>query len=643
MQQVLFSVMEEKPLWWRSEGCKYYIVDTEARVARLAEILSNKEIIAYDIETTGLDLGTCEIVGVSICAEEGLGFYIPLGHKYGRNLSLELFKKYLKEILETKSIIGHNLKFDYKFTLFKYGITLNCVHDTFVMVKLLDYFDYAGLKFLGESIFGFDVLELSDMIAEYNIGYDKLNLLTAEELFEYCCQDTDLTLRLYNYLLKEFKWKDTFLYKEEMKLVTSLGDMENRGVKIDFELLKSLKVEYEQEVLDIEIKMREILGVHDTFNINSDEKFSTAAASRFPGMKSKYFRTEKKAVRMDKDSVKKYKEMLDEQIENHKIPDDHNVFDLHLERKSKFSLLSKYIYNWIEMIEERKSTTIYTNFNAFGARTGRMSSDNPNMQNIAPKMRHCIIPRKGYYFLSMDYDQVEYRILAVLAGLDHLVEDMNKDGADIHTLAAMLIFGKTKEEIKADPSLRTKAKTLNFGIVYGMGDHKLAKALGISIDDAEALKRVYNERFLRGTGWFDRVVDFAKDKGYVLTSFGRKRRIPNIDLVIDKYAPYKEKKELTRLLESAKRVAVNSPIQGTSADITKMGCNNVDAYIKEHALDIWPVLVIHDDIVFEVSDKYSPEEAIAMLKPQMEMKFKGKVNLTVDNNVSTVSWGAMKG
>jgi DNA polymerase-1 len=651
MQQLLFENTNSKEFWFHKEGCKYYIVDTEAKLSRMCDILISSKMITLDIETTGLDIGTCDIIGVSFCPEVGLAFYVPLGHYGDKNISIEMFKSYLSSILESIPICGHNLKFDYKFMYKKLGIKINCKHDTFIIAKLLDEFDACKLKYLGEVLFDFNVVELTELMAQYNLKVNEGNMLKTEEMFEYACQDVDLTLRLFLFFWKKMDWRPDFIYELEIGLIYSIAAMETRGVKVDYKFLLKLRKEYEQKINGLATDIKKILGVSESFNIDSNQKFGKAIISKFPAIKKKLYYTEKTgAVKLDDTFVKKYIVRFDEYLEDNELPKDMNFFRLFNERKSMYNLLTKYLISWIERVEYNKSTTIYTNFNSLGPRTGRMSSNDPNMQNVAPKIRRAIVPRKGYYFLSMDYDQVEYRILAGMANLDHLLKEMNIVGSDVHAIAASLLFNvdldallkgiKAKDPLYLD--LRKRAKTLNFGLIYGMGIPKLAEALGISEAEAEELSDLYKERFLKGTDWFERVKTFAKKKGYVLTAYGRKRRIDNLNFVFDPYSSEAERKEIRRLMGEAYRQAINTPIQGTSADVTKIGLNKVDNFINREGLDIHPVLVIHDEYIFEVSNKYSEDDAFELLRGSLEVMFKDKVKLTVDKNMSTKSWGAIK-
>lgn len=650
MQQLLFEVTNSKELWFHKEGCRYHIVDTEAKMSRLCDILMSAKMIVLDIETTGLDIGLAEIVGVSLCAEEGLAFYIPLDHYGDNNVSKDMFISYLKSILESKPICGHNLKFDYKFIYKKLGIKLNCAHDTYVIAKLLDEFDSCALKYLGEVLFNYTVVELSEMMAKYKLKIDQGNMLKPSEMYEYACQDVDLTLRLFKFFWKKMDWRPDFIYDLEIGLIYSIAAMEMRGVKINYTYLKELRTEYTEQIEILGKKIKGILGVGPTFNVDSNPQLSAAILNKFPFMRKNFYYTEKtQAPKMDEDVIKKYVKSFDKYIKENNIEDTPNLFKLFSERKSMVSLVTKYLSSWIDRVETKKSTTIYTNFNSLGAATGRMSSNDPNMQNIAPKIRHAIIPRDGYYFISMDYDQVEYRILAGMAELDHLIDEINKGDADVHAIAACLLFNidpdAMKNGLKAkDPffkDLRKRAKTLNFGLVYGLGIPNLAASLGVTEEEAEKFQKDYHDRFLRNTEWFKKVKKFAKDNGYVLTAFGRRRRIDNLNFVYDPCRSLEEKKEIRKLMGAAYRKAVNTPIQGTSADVTKIGFNKVHGFL-EGSYDIHTVLIIHDDYVFEVNNKYKPEEIIPKLKECLEMLFKGKVRLTVDHNISDVSWGAIK-
>lgn len=642
MQQVLFSKLDETPLWFRKENCQYHIVDTKKKLERLHEIVEQADVISFDCETTGLDVGTCDLVGLSICVKEGTAFYVPIGHKDCVNIDFDTFRIYFKHLLETKAIVGHNIKFDYKFLKSKADIRLNCVDDTFIISKMLEEFDSVGLKHLGSIMYGFDIIELVDLLDEYEISYDKMHLLRPTELYEYACQDVDLTLRLFHTFYKEYNWQRTFIYEVEVDLIFTLGDMETKGVKVDYNQLLNLKTQYTQEVEELGSKMRGILKVDDRFNLESNPQFIAAFLVQYPDFQSALLKTKKSdSYKMNKDAVHIYRGRFRKYLEYNKLDAELNIFAHHIEWKKKVSLLSKYVVSWINMIEEKKSTTIYSSFNSLGAGTGRMSSNDPNLQNVTTAIRHCIVPRDGYYFLAMDFDQMEYRILAAMAGLKHLIDEINNGDSDVHSVCARLLYDIPLDE-KVPKELRKVAKTLNFGILYGMGDSKLADALGVTIEEAQELKVKYNKRFLRNSKWFKAVKKFARTNGYVLTSYGRKRRIENIALTYDHLGEKEEQHEIRRLLAEANRKAINTPIQGTSADITKIALNNVHHYIINNSLDVWPVLVIHDEIVFEVSNKYDVEEMFEKLRPCMEMMYKETVKLTVDKNFSTESWGALK-
>lgn len=641
MQNLLFDILDKSQFWFRKEECSYFIIDTEKKAKRLSELMKESSLISLDVETTGLSLYNSTVVGFSVCMKEGLSFYIPVNHKFGGNLSLDFIYKYLKEPLETIPILGHNLKFDYKFMLATLNINLNCVHDTFIMLKLEEYYDVLGLKPLCEIIFNYDVLELSDILKNYKIEYCDLDMLTPEEMYEYCCQDTDLTLRLFNYSVSFFNWEPGYIYKLEIELIYSLAKVEMRGVRVSKHFLNTAKEDYEKEVYSLETKIRELLDVNESFNLDSNVKVASRFLELYPFMRKWVKYTEKsEVVKLNEECLSYYKSRYSTYLLDHSSSEDKNIFSYMLDRKKVYSMLTKYISPWIDMIEERKTDFIYTNFSSMGADTGRMSSNDPSLHNVTLKVRHALVPRKGFYFISMDFDQVEYRILAGLAKLDHIIDDIN-NGADIHKLAAALLFNKHVDEVSKE--LRDRAKAINFGILYGMGTHSLAKHLGVEESEAEKLQTLYKQRFLRGTSWFNDVISFAKKTGYVLTSYGRKRRIPNIDIKYDPLAVGAERRENARLFGQAKRKAINTPIQGTSADIIKKSLNNVFCFIEKEGLDIHPLIIVHDDILYEVNNKYLPEDIIPRLKNCMEMKFKDKVNLTVDCNVSDISWGALKG
>ena len=636
MQLALFAPTPKEALWFTSEGCKYHIIDSEKKLARLAEVLRDYDMLAVDVETTGLIFDRDKIVGLSICPKEGLAFYLPL-NAHDIKLSPRLVTKYLKGILETKNIIGHNLKFDYKFIRHHLGIDLNCSDDTYIMAKFLDCFDGNRLKHLAAVLFGFNVVELDDIVGDFKITYAELGLLKANELYEYCCQDTDLTMRLYSIFVSKYGWERSYIYTIEIDLIRALSEMEMRGIRLDKDFLSNVGVEYSKKMEEYERRIKAVLG--ESININSTQQLGEAIVSRFPGLQKELEVTERTgAVKLSKQLMWRYEHTLAAYMEKHSLDVD-NVFKLINERKKLYSVMTKYIYSLIERMEEANRDYISTQFNSIGAATGRMSSNDPNMQNIPVYVRHAFIPRDGYYFVSMDYKQMEFRILVAMAGLDHLIEDVNND-VDIHKRAAALLNNITVEEVTKP--IRDQAKTLNFGLLYGMGIHKLAETLHIPIEEARDLKYKYEQRFLKGTNWFDRVLTFTKQHGYVQTAFGRRREIENINIQPSPYADHEEQKEARKLFGEARRKAINTPIQGTSADITKIALKKVSDYIRENKLDVHPLAVVHDDILYEVSEKYSPDEIVPQLRECMEILFKGKIWLRVDTSISKASWGGLK-
>jgi DNA polymerase I len=639
MQTLLFE-QDKSQYWFIKDQCEYHLVTTEEQARDLSDILNNADLICFDVETTGLQIDSGRLVGFSVCVEEGVAYYLPIHHTYGENLPMEYYNIYIKPHLINKPILGHNLKFDYKFAKAYLDTRINVKEDTFVISKLLECFDFNGLKPLSELLFNLNVLDLVEILGQYSITPESLDLLSPEEIYEYCCQDTDLTLRLFKHFVNKFDWKRTYIYDEEIRLVESLARIEMRGVLVDKDFLVSHRQENEEAIKEISDKIIETLEAKNTINLDSNIQVSGAILTKYPKFKKNFLFTKKTGrVKMDEDSVNGYVSKFDVFKLKNGLEDE-NVFSLLLDRKKLFSIVTKYLSPWINMVEERKTDIIYTNFNSLGTDTGRMSSNDPNLQNVTLKIRRAIVPRKGYYFISMDYSQIEFRIFLAMAGLDHLTEKINQGDVDVHRMAASMVYHTPEDQVTTEQ--RRAAKTLNFGILYRMGAHSLARNLDISLDEAEELLRLYNEVFLRSTDWFDRVIKFSKRHGFVLTAYGRKRRIDNINIYIPKFATYQERKELMYLYSSATRKAINTPIQGTAADIMKIGINKVFDMIDSETLDIYPIITVHDDLVFEISSKYEPEFIVPKLKSCLETKFKDKINLVVDCKISEESWAGLK-
>jgi DNA polymerase-1 len=632
MQNVLFHKEKKEDAWYKLQGCKYYIVSMD-NIDKICTYLKGFDVLSFDIETTGFDVFKNKIVGFSICPKIGIAFYFPINnYDQRKNLSAEELSIHVWPLLTTKKVVGHNLKFDYKFILYKYGARVNIVYDTYVISRLLDCFDSNGLKNLGYALLNIDTIDLDSIKKEYELTYSTLHLLTAEEMFEYCCQDSDLSLRL----LEEFPkwgWEETDLFRTEMDLIPVLVDIELKGIKINHAVLCEVEKEIIEKLEGLEDKIYAIAG--RKFNIQSNKQFLLAFIAKYPTAHKMFLYDEKTGnIKMAKAQVIKYRIKFKEYLKETGSTEE-NIFKLFEDRKVTYSLLTKYISPWKERIVKDKSDVIHSTISSLVAATGRMSCSEPNLQQVTSVMKKVFVPRIGTYFVEVDFKQVEYRILAALAGLDHLVEKMNTDAFDIHKEAASLLYQIPEEEVTEEK--RKLGKTLNFGVLYGMGVNKLADSLGRSVEEATELKNMYDTRFLRNTKWFERVLTFARKKGYVLTSYGRKRRIDNIQIFPDRYSEdYTTQK---KLYSAACREAVNTPIQGTSADITKMSTVKIDRYLKENEIPASLLMIVHDSFLFEVSTEMAPEEFILRMKECIEFKFKDKVNLPVDSKVSFKSWG----
>jgi DNA polymerase I len=641
MQNLLFSDVRTDDKWFHTEKCNYHIIDTDKKLVGLSNYLEQFKILSFDIETTGLEVGRSKIVGFSICPKIGEAYYIPTNAYTGdsrdekRNVSNDLVVKYFKDLLETKLILGHNLKFDYMFFLFVYGIRINVTYDTFVMARLIDEFEFSALKYLGEVLLDFEVLELDPILKEFTIKHKNLDLLKVEEIYEYGCQDVDLARRLFYYFVNDYKWRPSKIYDTEIELISGMADMELKGISLESNRLRQTKIELEEDVNILESKIYSILG--GEFNISSNEQFQARFVSTFPDLLTMIKLTENKVMKLDKETVDIYIENFDACVAIKTPEGEQNIFELFKERKHIFSILTKYVYPWLNRIEKEKSNIIRTNFTSLRTATGRMTSSKPNLQQVPKSMKDVFVPRKDHYFIEFDFDQMEYRIFAAMAELDHLLEEMNTGDCDIHTLAASLLYDIPIEEVTKE--IRRSAKTLNFGIIYGMGLKSLSQSLNISMEDAEELRFKYNNRFLKNTVWFERVLEFARTRGYVLTSFGRKRRIENLNLNLNyNDAEYKENK---RLVSAGERIAINTPIQGTSADITKKALVNARKILNENIIDGTLLVVVHDSFLFEINNKHDIKDIAPMLKEALEFNFKDKVTLTVDCNTSKTSWGEM--
>ncbi len=597
----------------RKEEETDYRACTDVKVLKdIIKKIKKKGFVSVDTETTSENPFKAKLVGISMSWEHGKGYYLPVGHNYlglQKQLSLSEVKDLLKEILEDEGIkkIGHNIKYDAE-VLRLHGIELKGIYfDTMIASYVINPgLRQHNLDYLSEYYLGHKMIGYKDVVVK---GIEDFSQVSIETAVRYSCEDADYTLRLKDILekrLKEDKNEELF-YNIEMKLVPVLMDMEIAGVKVDINLLWKLAVEFREKLKQIEEEIYKEAGMR--FNINSSQQlgFVLFEKLRLPTLK----KTQKtKRYSTDVSVLKKLCAY------NSRVP------SLVLQYRSISKLKSTYVDALIRMADP-KTHRIHTSYNQTVTATGRLSSSDPNLQNIpirdaeGRQIRKAFIAEDGYLLMSADYSQIELRVLAHYSNDEELINAFKND-EDIHTKTAIEVLGIKGREVT--PEERRIAKAINFGIIYGMGPKRLSEEIEIDYKKAKEYIDRYYEKYKGVARFREEIIEFARKNGYVTTLFNRRRYLPDIN------------SENHRIRAEAERIAINTPIQGTAADLIKKAMINIHKRIKKECPLTKMIMQVHDELVFEVPEG-DIEKVKNMVKKEMEEVYPMRVPLKVDISV----------
>lgn len=597
----------------RQEAQYKTIADQKAFDSFLKELNKQKAFV-LDFETTSPNPLEAIPVGVSFCWKEGEAYYITLvgdvsekckvkGEK--NNLGIEYVFDKLKPILEDEKIkkIGQNIKYE-KLVLAQQGIGLKGIEfDTMVASYLLNpsklnhNLDDLAFEYLDHKMISINAI--------LGTGKKKITMdqVPLDKISEYSCEDSDVTLRLEKVLAgKLFEKELDKLFREiELPLIDVLSEIEQNGVKIDTVLLKKASKDAEQSLIERVKNIYKMAG--GEFNINSPKQLSEILFERL-GLP---------VVKRTKTGISTDVGVLERLSLVHPLPKEI------LRYRELSKLKSTYIDALPELVN-KKTGRLHTSFNQTVTATGRLSSSNPNLQNIPIKteqgrhIRKAFVGEANRYIISADYSQIELRILAHLSGDEELMRAFEND-MDVHTHTASLIFGVKEKAVT--PQMRSNAKTVNFGIVYGISAFGLSR--GLSIDPASAQNFIdsYFERYPRVKLYMEDKIEEARDTGCVTTLFNRRRYIPEI------------KTGSTREQQQAERIAINTPIQGSAADLIKIAMIDIHCEMKKERLSSMMILQVHDELVFEV-----PKKELGLMQEMVKTRMEGAVKLRVPIKVS---------
>ncbi len=576
--------------------------------------------IAIDTETTSLDPHEANLVGISLSTEIGKACYIPLGHKNGNNLIEKEIIKKIKLILEDKSIkkIGQNIKFDY-IVLYYRGIEMHSMEDTMLMSYVLD----AGknrhnMDTLSQIHLDHKTISYKDLVGtgKKQINFSEVGIELAKN---YAAEDADITFRLYKFFLQNLKSENLLNIYEifEKPLIKILASMEINGVKVDKKFLKSLSEKFEKKIKNLEEKIFKLSKKE--FNIASTKQLGEVMYNE---MKISSTKKTKKGSFATSAQV-----LEDLAYKGHELP------KLVLDWRQVTKLKNTYSDSLQEHINSN-SKRVHSSFLLAATSTGRLASSNPNLQNIPIKsedgkdIRKSFIAEDKHTLISADYNQIEMRILADLADVKELKKAFNNN-EDIHSLTASQVFNTKIKNIDSD--MRRKAKTINFGIIYGISQYGLAKQIGVSNNEAEDFLNSYFLKFPEIKNYMESTIKFCRKSGYVNNIFGRRTYITGIN---DKNYNVRNFQE---------RAAINAPIQGSASEIMRMAMIRINDKFKEIENNKCKILLqIHDELIFEVkneeANKYSKiiKDEMSSVKDSNLHSF--SIPLLVDLNVGD-NWG----
>ena len=583
----------------------YKLVDNEEDIRKLYDYLLTNEILSVDTETTSTSAIDAELVGLSFAVKEFEAFYVPI--PANREEALKIVNIF-KPLYESPKIlkVGQNLKYDLE-VLRNYNVQLQApMWDTMIAHYLIQPELRHNMDFMAEVYLNYQTIHIDELIGPKGKNQRSMRDLKPEEVYEYAAEDADVTLRLKNKLeaeLKRFECEDLF-YNIEMPLMPVLAEMEMNGVCLDTDSLQETSIIMTKRMNEIEQRIYELAG--QPFNIASPKQVGEVLFDKL--------KIVEKAKKTKTGQYVTSEEVLQQLKGKHEI-----VADI-LEHRGLKKLIGTYIEALPKLINPR-TKHIHTSFNQTITATGRLSSSDPNLQNIpirgedGKEIRKAFIPEPGCLFFSADYSQIELRVMAHLSNDQQMINVFN-EGKDLHAATAATIYKKPIDQVSRDE--RTKSKRANFGIIYGITVFGLAERLDISRDEAKQLIDGYFETFPEVHDYMEQAKQKARQQGYVTTLFGRRRYLPDINSANATVRGF------------AERNAINAPIQGTAADIIKVAMIRIHNRFKQEGIRSKMILQVHDELNFSVYPE-EKEQVERIVLEEMQNAIALKVPLVADS------------
>jgi DNA polymerase I len=595
----------------KSEKPEYILLNDEAALSLVINKIPRNSIVAFDTETTDIDTSKAKIVGFSFAFEENKAYYVPIAHNYlgvEKQISYEVAKQTI-EILNRYKLVLQNFKYDWQIVKNNFDIELKLYADTMILSWVLDTASKVGIDYQIKKYFGIDMIPFSQMVKK---GED-FSSVELENAKDYAAEDALMTLKLFNKQLEVFKEKNeeellNIAFELEFPFIYVLANIEQRGIKIDLNLLEIYKQKSQIVINNLKESIVSVVGFD--FNLRSPKQVGEVLFEKLELPPSKKTKTGYST---------------DESVLN-SLFDLHPIIPLMIDFREADKLHSTYIEPLLELGKKDIENRIYTSFLQTGTTTGRLSSKSPNLQNIPTfsandiDIRKAFVSKEGYKLVGVDYSQIELRLLAHFSK-DIALVDAFKNDLDIHLQTAIKIFGETEAKSK-----RAVAKSINFGLLYGMGAKKLGETLNISSKEAKVYIDSYFEAFKSVKDYLKSIEDDAVNLGFVKTLLNRKR-----------FFDFQGANPM--LIAAYLREAVNTKFQGSAADLIKLSMIKIEQKYKDNK-NIKMLLQIHDELIFEIKDEFV-EEITKEIKNIMENIFVLNVPLKVSLAVGG-SWQELK-